>query len=446
LPHGCRALAQLSDSPTGLPHVAVLAAEFPPVGGGGVIRVVKLVKYLSNLGWQITVVSSDERLANAYDESLLAQVPPEVRVMRPARPLAIIGGSVARGARERLGRRSLIIRALRLVRRVARSLWAIPDHRLVWALLVPRQVGRHVQPDIVLSTGPPHSVHIGASILARRRRIPHVIDLRDEWTLRAMTRSRLPWRVFAERQMERWCMRRASRVVVVSHESRDRYAATYPEIADRLTVIPNGFDPEDLELVPSDRPPIGATLTLGYAGSFQTGQKIAPMFDAIGEVVRSGVDGRSVRFEMIGPFLPHELDTARRRIPSDRLTVRPFMPHRSALRAMAEWDGLCVIATDGNTSLAGKLYECLALRRPIVVIAPEGPATRLVRELNAGASGDPRDADSIKAAIATSLGMAVSFRGASEEDLAPYDRRRQAGRWSQLLRGLIEEWPTRRAA
>jgi glycosyltransferase involved in cell wall biosynthesis len=313
--------------------------------------------------------------------------------------------------------------------------------------MVPRQVGRlDVRPDIVVSTGPPHSVHIGASVLARRRGIPHVIDLRDEWTLRALTRSRLPWRVLAERSLERSCMRRASAVVVVSHESRERYAAAYPEIADRLTVIPNGFDPEDLDLVPSERPPVGPTLTLGYAGSFQTGQKIAPMFDAIGEIVRSGVDGRSVRFEMVGPFLPHELDIARERIPSGRLTVRAFMPHRSALRAMAEWDGLCVIATDGNTSLAGKLYECLALRRPIVVIAPEGPATRLVRELNAGASGDPGDADAIAAAIAASLSMAATFRGASEEDLAPYDRRRQAGHWSQLLHGLIETRPTRRAA
>ena len=73
---------------------------------------------------------------------------------------------------------------------------------------------------------------------------------------------------------------------------------------------------------------------------------------------------------------------------------------------MAGWDALCVVATDGRASLAGKMYECLALRKPIVVVAPEGPATRLVTELGAGTVGEPHDAGSIRAAILAALGMA----------------------------------------
>ena len=437
----------MSDDPVGPPHVAILSAEFPPVGGGGVIRVAKLVKYLPGLGWRVTVVSSDERLANAYDESLLAEIPGEVTVVRAGQALAAMGGSsVARGARERLGRSSAVIRVLRRVRAASRSLWAIPDHRLPWALSVSRWGGGLLpEPDIVVSTGPPHSVHIGASLLAGRLGVPHVIDLRDEWTLRPLTKSRLPWRNFAERRLERWCLRRADAVVVVSNESRDRYAAAYPMLGARLAVIPNGFDPDDIDAVGSAHEPIGTTLTLGYAGSFQAGTEIGPMFSAIGDVVRNGLDGHAVRFEMVGPFLPHQLDAAHELIPSEGLDVQPFMPHREVLQVMAGWDGLCVIATDGGASLAGKLYECLALRRPIVVIAPEGPATRLVRELDVGSIGDPRDAHSIRAAIAIALRMSATFEGASDSELAPYDRRRQAERWSQLLHELLERAPTGRA-
>jgi hypothetical protein len=148
---------------------------------------------------------------------------------------------------------------------------------------------------------------------------------------------------------------------------------------------------------------------------------------------------------MIGPFLPEQVEAARERIPAAGLSVEPFMAHRSVLRRMADWDALCVIATDGRASMAGKLYECLALRRPVVVIAPEGPATRLVRALEAGAIADPEDADGIREAIATALRMGATFEGASDEQLAPYDRRRQAERWSQLLRGLIEAAPADRA-
>jgi glycosyltransferase involved in cell wall biosynthesis len=437
----------LTDDPKGPPHVAILSAEFPPVGGGGVIRVAKLVKYLPALGWRVTVVTSDERLANAYDESLLAEVPPEVTVIRAGKALAAMGGSsVAQRARERLGRSSLVIRVLRSVRDASRSLWAIPDHRLPWALSVSSWGGGALSgPDVVVSTGPPHSVHIGASMLAGRLGVPHVIDLRDEWTLRPLTKSRLPWRTMLERRLERWCLRRADAVVVVSDESRERYAAAYPMLGTRLTVIPNGFDPEDIDPVRSAREPIGETLTLGYAGSFQARTEIGPMFAAVGDVVRGGLDGRAVRFVMVGPFLPHQLDTARESIPGEGLAVQPFMSHRDVLRVMAGWDALCVIATDGGASLAGKLYECLALRRPIVIIAPEGPATRLVRELGVGAIADPGDAGEIRAAIASALRMSATFEGASDEELAPFDRRRQAERWSRLLGGLIDRAPRPRA-
>jgi glycosyltransferase involved in cell wall biosynthesis len=204
-------MGDLSEDPIGSRRVAVVSAEFPPVGGGGVIRVVKLVKYLARLGWQVTVVSSDERLANAYDESLLDEIPREVTVIRAGHTLVRIGGAaVARRARERLGRDSPLFRILRGIRDGIRAMWAIPDHRLPWALSVARWADDiHPRPDVVISTGPPHSVHVGASLLAGRLRVPHVIDLRDEWTLRPLTRSRLPWRSVLERRLEAWSLRRA---------------------------------------------------------------------------------------------------------------------------------------------------------------------------------------------------------------------------------------------
>jgi glycosyltransferase involved in cell wall biosynthesis len=437
----------LSGSVAGRPHVVVLSAEFPPVGGGGVIRVAKLVRYLSRLGWRVTVVTSDEQLANAYDGSLLDEIPPDVTVIRAGNSLAAMGGAgMARRARDRLGRTSRLFRILRGTRDAVRAAWAIPDHRLPWALAMSRRAAEiEPAPDVVISTGPPHSVHVGATILARRLRVPHVIDLRDEWTLRPLMRSRLPWRNVIGRWLEAWALRRAAAIVVVSADSRDRYAAAYPELERRLAVIPNGFDPEDLAGVDLEPRAAGDPLILGYAGSFQAGTRIAPMFSAIGQVAREGVDGRTVRFEMVGPFLPAQIEVARRYIPDDALSIEAFMPHRQVLRRMAGWDGLCVIATDGAASLAGKLYECLALRRPVVVIAPAGPATRLVGELEAGAVADPGDAAGIRDAIASALRMAPTFEGVPDDRLAAYDRRRQAEVWSNLLTTLIERSPSRPA-
>ena len=415
-------------------HVLVLAAEFPPVGGGGVIRVTKLVKYLARLGWTVEVVCSDEPLGDAVDTSLLDELPSDVVIHR-VRTAAHAVGDVTRVAKTRLSRQSLAFRALFGIRATMRALVAIPDRWLAWALAVQRsKMLRDTGASVILGSGPPHSVHIASAMLSRATGLPYVMDLRDEWTLRSLTRSRVPWRIAIERVLERWCIRRAAAIVVVSEESRARYAERYPRAASRLVVIPNGFDPEDFEALPPAAEPPDGTLTLGYAGSFQVGTDIEPMFSAIGAVTRRPLGDSRVRFEMIGPFTPGDLAVARRHVRAEALEIRPFAAHRAVLGRMREWTALCVIATDGRSSLAGKLYECLATRKPVVVVAPEGPATRLVKELCAGTVAAPDDAVGIEAAMVEALQMASrGFKGASPEALAPYDRRRQAERWSRLL-------------
>jgi len=423
-----------AQEPRGPGHVLVLAAEFPPVGGGGVIRVTKLVKYLARLGWTVEVVCSDEPLGDAVDTSLLDELPSDVVIHR-VRTAAHAVADVTRVAKTRLSRQSLAFRALFSIRATIRALVAIPDRWLPWALAVQRSRSlRDTKASVILGSGPPHSVHIASARLSRATGLPYVMDLRDEWTLRSLTRRRVPWRVAIERRLERWCVRRAAAIVVVSEESRARYAERYPDTANRLVVIPNGFDPEDFEGLPPAADPPDGRVTLGYAGSFQVGTDIEPMFSAIGAVTRQSLGDNRVRFEMIGPFTPGDLAVARRHVPADALEIRPFAAHRAALARMREWTALCVVATDGRSSLAGKLYECLATRKPVVVVAPEGPATRLVGELCAGTVADPQDADAIEEAIVAALEMASrGFEGVSPDALRPYDRRHQAERWSRLL-------------
>ena len=416
----------------------LLAVEFPPVGGGGVIRVTKLAKYLSRLGWTVEVACSDEPLAEAVDQSLLDELA-GVRVHRIQSP--VHGMARAAGAaKSRLRRTSPLFRALFALRAGVRALLAIPDRWVPWAFAVSRSSDvLRAPPSIIVASGPPHSVHIAGALLARRTGAPFVMDMRDEWTLRPLTRSRLPWRIAIERIAEAWCLRRAAALVVVSDESRARYRRRYPWAAGRITVIPNGFDPEDLSgVVPA---PLGAAkeLTVGYAGSFQVGTDIEPLFAAVGAITRRGLGGRPIRFEMVGPFVPRDEEIARRHVAGDALRIGQFVPHRRALELMSGWDALCVIATDGPASQAGKIYECLALGRPIVLIAPEGPATALVRELAAGTIAPPTDATRIETAIVGALEMSTSesFAGASKRELAPYDRRKQAERWSELLEALL---------
>jgi glycosyltransferase involved in cell wall biosynthesis len=411
------------------------------------MRVAKLAKYLPEFGWDVTVACSDEPLAEAVDQSLLDDIPKSVRIVRIHPPLGRLAARATAGAKTRLQRRSPIFGLLFRMRAGIRSVAAVPDRWLSWALTVARRPAADLgDPAAIVTSGPPHSVHLAGAILDRRFGVPFVMDLRDEWSLRPLMRSRLPWRRFVDWRAELWCLRRAAQVIVVSDASARRYVTAYPWLAGRVSVIPNGFDPADLPH-PTGRSHgrNGKPLTLGYAGTFQLGLDLQPLFTGIAAALDGERSiGAPARFVMLGAFRPDEIDLARRTIASDALIVEPFLPHREALESMATWDALLTIADDGAASLAGKIYEYLALRKPIVVVAPEGPATQLVSSTRSGVSARPHDSEAIAGAVRRVLTMAAdeSFTGAADEVLAPFDRRCQAERWSDLLAGLIGGPPT----
>jgi glycosyltransferase involved in cell wall biosynthesis len=394
----------------------------------------KLAKYLPEHGWDVTVVCSEEPLAEAVDETLLTDLPASVRIVRigsPARRLTAGATATAKGG---LRRESLAFRLLYAIRSVVRSVGAIPDRWIGWALRAGRldreALGR---PEVLLTSGPPHSVHLAGWMVARRLGIPQVMDLRDEWTIRPSSRSRLRWRRSLERWLEQRCFAGAAFVTVVSDQSRDRYSRRYPQFAAKIRVIPNGFDPADFDFIPPAivRPP-GDRIVIGYGGTFQVGLDVEPFLGALGDAVHA--DSR-IRVVLQGPFTPQQTAAARRHIAPTALTVAPFVPHREALARMADWDALCVIANDGSASLAGKLYECLALRKPILAVTPEGPATALIRSGRTGECAPPDDRAMIGAAIQTLLSNLDDggYPGIDPDDLLAFDRSRQAGLWAQWL-------------
>lgn len=419
----------------------MLSAEFPPVGGGGVIRMLKLVKYLPPFGWRITVLSSDERLANAYDESLLSEIPAGVRVVRAGAPFAAASGSLVRGARDRFGRTSLLIGALRSLRAGLRSLWAIPDHRLPWALAISR---RHVPleiPDAIISTGPPHSTHVGAALLARRLKRPLVLDFRDEWVLNPFYRSRVPGRLRLERALEGWCLRRCSQAVFVSEVSRERYSRAYPQQAAKFQVIPNGYDPADFVGLRTARGVAGDVIRIGYAGSLDHRRDGGPFFRALGRRLRRSIEP-DVMLLMVGPISRRQREIAEGEIPSANLEIRPFSPHREALVAMLQCDVLLVLTNteeSGPAALTGKIFEYFAMHRPVLVVAPPSAATKLVDDGGAGVWADPASPEALDQAIQDAIRLAKqhNFIGLAENELRRYDRREQAASWDSILREAV---------
>ena len=157
------------------------------------------------------------------------------------------------------------------------------------------------------------------------------------------------------------------------------------------------------------------------------------MFDAFGKAVATNP---ALVLHLLGSVSPTNAALARAEIPETNLRMEGFVPHDMALQRMADADVLVVISSvseSGAGTLTGKIFECLAVGRPIVLLASGGPAADLIERCDAGFAVSPTDVNGVTSAILEMADRAAAYVPPGPAVLAPYDRERQARRWSDLL-------------
>jgi glycosyltransferase involved in cell wall biosynthesis len=415
-------------------RLLAFAYLFPPLGGAGVQRTVKFVKYLPEYGYQTTVVTTGQRWYAASDESLWDELPRGLRVLR-AREL-----SWARQLSVRLEARGLASAA-------AAAQW--PDLMGGWvpaAVALGLREARRCPPEVLYSTSPPASNHVAALIVSRLTGIPWVADFRDEWASNPEATTRPDALRAVDRAAERAVARRCDRVVVVA----DHYAVGGQELGDpKRVTIPNGVDPADLRpMATVDGESQHFRIT--YVGTLYEKRDCRPVLRALERLARRGaVDPREVELRVVGNvWLRGGLGSA------GPIPIREtgYVDHERALREMASATLLLSYAPTGDRGVAGKIYEYLVSGVPILCVAPpDNRAHRLVREMGAGWSVDPEQPAAIEAAIEDayhrwkegrlSLGSRVRDR-----TLEQYSRRALTGRLVEVLDATRRVRPRKRRA
>ena len=233
--------------------VLIIAYYFPPWGGGPVLRALKLVKYLQRINWQVCVLTAQPHYYEAVsdDPELLAEAGPAARIVRtrslhPTGTLArgMVAESVGASRSNQPGAR-ILMRLARLAHQLL-----VPDDKLLWlpfALRAGLLLARERRFDVIFVTAPPHSTCLLGLALHRLTGIPLVVDLRDDWIGNPLYKRSWGVRKRIEAAMERRVVHAASAIVVPTDPSCRALADRYRGLADRLHVIPNGFDEEDIE-------------------------------------------------------------------------------------------------------------------------------------------------------------------------------------------------------
>jgi glycosyltransferase involved in cell wall biosynthesis len=368
-------------------RILMVAYHFPPLAGSsGIQRTLRFVQHLPAFGWQPIVLSAHPRAYEKTSADLLGDVPASVPVHRAfaldtARHLAIGGRYVAAMARP--------------------DRWASWQIGAVWQGL---RLIRRYKPDIIWSTYPIATAHLIGAELSRRSGIPWVADFRDPMAQESYPADPLTWKQF--KAIEERALREASLSTFTTPGAARLYAQRYPEAAERIALLENGYDEEafaaaahaDEDATPQPLNP-GATTLLHSGIVYPDERDPTQLFVALQRLKEAGRISRErlrVRFRAaVHDDLLRAL--AERHAVQDFVEICPPMPYRDALREMQRADALLVLqASNCNEQIPAKIYEYLRTRRPILCLSdPAGDTESALRSAGVQAHARLNSADEI---------------------------------------------------
>jgi glycosyltransferase involved in cell wall biosynthesis len=422
-------------------RVLIVSFYFPPAGGGGVQRVLKLCRHLPELGIDVDVLAPDDPKWSAVDEGLAADIPPGTTIHRAR----YRGPSHAQTPAARLaaahGPRALAVRAALLGRSAL-----LPDPEVAWLPDAVRAGTRAVRDrhiDVIVSTSPPNSLHVIAAAVARRTGVPFVADFRDSWLAnphRRYERRSVRAKRAVEARIAHAALRRVAAISAVTQAIADEAGALAPP-GTPVRVVANGCDFDEFDGLAYAR---GDRMRIVHAGSFFGQRTPRPFLGALAALLRARPElhGR-VQAAFLGELRPADRAWALALGLGDALSLEGFRPHAEALAAMRAADALLLLVPRaggrGLSVVSGKVYEYLAAERPILaLVPPEGDAAALLNDTGSAWIADPDD----EPAIGSALGEAVSAweggrlgeRTLTAEWRERLDRRTRARELADLLR------------
>lgn len=447
-------------------QVLIIAYLFPPIGGGGVQRAVKMARYLGEFGWQVHVLTVEPQYHATLDESLLDEIPDDVIIHRCREDQGMVHkirqmllGTAETAIVERKTDAAAEAEGTaapswkqRLVKWLKRTKDAvlIPDDQILWypaarkkGLEIIRQYGI----DAIFSTSGPYTNHLVARYLKRKTGLPWIADFRDPWT-QNMHRSDIRWREWLEERMERSVHHEANMTLTVTHSFAKNFNEKFGAAITRLEVIHNGYDPADYEALRDVKkePQDEDRCVFMYAGIFYQERNPRLLLRAVRELIDEGaLDRERIVLRFAGVFdypgYSDNIDAVHELGLTDIVEILGNLPHKQALKKMKQSDILLLVgdtAPESGAYIPGKLYEYLAIGHPILALSMPGESTKLIEKYGLGETADPLSLEEIKRAVKKlyedwKSGTAQKEQQAQEKSMLKYQRREQARRLAELL-------------
>jgi hypothetical protein len=459
--------------------VLIITYYWPPSGGAGVQRWLKTVKYLRDYGWEPVVYTPENPEAPALDNSLLKDIPEGVKVLKQPiwEPYSFYKKFLGLKKDEKINAGFLTEKKKPgLAEKIAvwiRGNFFIPDARKYWVKPSVEFLSNYLRShpvDAVVSTGPPHSMHLIALGLKKKTGIPWLADFRDPWT-NIDFYDKLMLTKSADRkhrELEKSVLQNADIVTTIGKQMADEFLQLG---AKNVEVVANGFDETDFEtatpiaplppkggILPShlpstagasENPPLGgrgaagdADFSISHIGSINKDRNSEIFWSAVKELCEElPAFKEKLQLKLVGKTDHAVLESLDKYDLQQYLEKTEYLPHDQVLKKSMTTQVLLLLLNNTPNAkgiMTGKFYEYLAAKRPIICIGPEdGEAAKTLEETAAGKVAGFEDKQKMKLILKDYFEKYQQNNLKVESSaIENYSRRKLTGRFAELLESI----------
>lgn len=429
--------------------VLIITYYWPPSGGAGVQRWLKFVKYLRNFGWEPVIYTPLNPEFPVIDDTLAKDIPPGIEVISIPiwEPYEFYKKITGKKSTSKINSGFLADKkSPGIVEQL--SVWIrgnlfIPDARKFWIkpsvrFLIKYLKVNHV--DAIVSTGPPHSMHLIALGIKERLGIPWLADFRDPWTdidyYKEMKIS--PFADKKHKCLELKTIRGCNAMVVVSRDMKENYEIMG---GNNVHVITNGFDDVDMEFKDLVR---DTKFSIAHIGTLPPSLNLKGLWQVLAELSESLPNFRNdIEIKLVGKIDKSVIDDLTAFNLNDRLNLIEYVSHDKAALLMKQ-SAILLLAINKDSPnakgiLTGKIFEYLASGRPIIAIGPsDGNLARILGETEAGLISEYNDLEQIRKIV---IMLYEKYRGNdltnNPKGIEKYSRKNLTAELSAILNKII---------
>lgn len=422
---------------------------WPPSGGAGVQRWLKTVKYLHEMGWEITVFTPENPEIPASDTSLLREVPDTVHLLKlPIWEPYQLYQMLSKGKKNHgnyLQSKKSSGWASKLFS-WARANLLIPDPRKFWIRPAYQFLKEHLKNhpvDFIISTGPPHSMHLIAQKLKKETSSLWLADFRDPWSfIDFFHHLPLTARSFKKHlRLEERVIKTADVRTIVSPSWKKQYEDLYGEPFD---LIYNGFDPADFI---NKKSPLGPPdhFTICHIGSLNIDREPKVLWEVLCELCQENEQFEAdLKVKLIGIVNPETLARIETLQLSAQLVHIPYMAHDRVLDHLMNSSVLLLLlnnAPNVQGIIPGKLFEYLAASKHILALGSNNSdSTAIIHTTQSGKCFGWEEKDALKHHILALYSLFKKGNTAlSPIGIDQYSRKKQAQQFDGLMREALNK-------